>query len=77
MTWSSARARKRPRRRSVCFRSIWWLVQREAAWNIMGGARWKKRGPWSRREFSRSDTYYVRRLAEELLRYCPSRRIIR
>ncbi len=68
--------RKRPRVKSVNFRSLWWLITREAAWLVMSGSEGRPGTRYTRRGFAGSETYYAVRLAEALLRYRPERRYI-
>lgn len=68
------RPRKRPRVKSCSFRTLGWLIRREAMWNIRQGWR---REPWDqevRTVFSRESTEYCQRRTLAVLAYNEARR---
>ncbi len=56
------------------FRTLWWLVTREACWQVLCRREGYTLRPWTRRAFARADTYTVLLLARRLLTYHPDRR---
>ena len=84
MGFSSSRRRRRPRDRSVSFRSLWWLVTREAALRVLpffsatSAEAVAGLTPFARRVraiFVKLDTYQLRRRALRRLEREPERRI--
>lgn len=64
-----ARPRLRPRKRSVNFRPLWWVVTREAALHVLFPEWWADEPESApRRWLARTDTYTIRRGASALLR---------
>ena len=68
--------RKRPRRTSVNFRSLWWLLAREAAWQILCKRQGYTLPPYTRQSFATARGCAVSRLAKRMLYYHPGRRWI-
>jgi len=67
---SIRRPRRRPRVRSCNFRSLWWLVAREAAWVVVTGSYVGTFAAGSRRLFALPSTdQVVRRAWREIERY--------
>jgi hypothetical protein len=77
MTYRLGRPRGRPRKRSWCFRSVWWLVEREAAWQILCQHQEGRMPFYTRRGFAMARRYMVRRLANSMLSYHPERRYVK
>ncbi len=73
---SIRRPRSRPRVQSCNFHSLWWLVTREACWQILCRHASYTDTPWTRRAFAQGQTFYVRALAERCLYHHPERRLI-
>ncbi len=76
MSYSLATPRRRPRRRSSCLRSVWWLIEREAAWQVLCRRQSQIKAPWTRRGFAAAPRYVVRGLAERMIEYRPERRFV-
>ncbi len=74
MTYSLSKPWRRPRRHSYCFRSLWWLVEREAAWLVLSKYTGATKPPYTRRGFAVAQRYAVRKLAERMIEYRPERR---
>jgi len=68
------RPRKRPRVKSVNFRTLWWLLVREAYWSIASLPQLPAFGARLRRNLAKRPTWWVRRRAEEFLALWPTRR---
>lgn len=71
------RPRKRPRKRSSNFRSLWWLVRQEAAFQILWGDVSLSIREQLRVSFGSLDGRYVARQVARHLRTFPARRITR
>lgn len=79
MAFSSSRRRRRARDRSACFRSLWWLLTREATARIVeprvgtvpASTEYGRR---LRAIFAQEDTYQLRRRALRCLAREPERR---
>jgi len=66
--------RKRPRVKSCNFRTLGWLIRREAMWNIR---HWWKPRPWEpdeRGAFMRERTDHCERRARAVLNFNEARR---
>lgn len=83
MAFSSSRRRRRARDRSACFRSLWWLLTREAALRVLPYDRATSAEavasvtPFARRVraiFAKLDTYQLRRRSLRRLAREPERR---
>lgn len=74
---SIRRPRRRPRVRSVNFRTLWWVLAREAAFAVCYqdglGEPWEL---YWRRHLARMSTDRVRRYAEHVIAVDPPRRFI-
>lgn len=71
---SVARRRRRPRVASVSFLSFWWLVRREAAFQILWGNVSASLGQRVRVGIARRDCRYLVREVARHLRTYPGRR---
>lgn len=71
---SIAVARRRPRVRSVNFRSVWWLVLREAAWRVLCEPH--RSHPWvvGRAQFMRLRGDHLQNAVGRVIRQEPRRR---
>ena len=76
MSYSLSKPRRRPRRTSYCFRTVWWVVEREACWQILCKREGYTMAPYTRRGFAACRRYYVRKLTELMLQYHPERRFV-
>lgn len=65
--------RNRPRRRSVNFRSFFWLLTREAGWRIVTGSEFHDGHAWSPTLWCRRSTGEVRKLARAVVSHYPER----
>jgi hypothetical protein len=68
------RPRARPRVRSVNFRTLWWLLVREAYVQIMWAPAHPVDTAWPRSHMARRTTWWLRRNGEAHLREYPGRR---
>lgn len=68
------RPRKRPRVRSCSFRTLGWLIRREAAWNIARGSEDELGARYSRRIFAMRTTPSIERSARLWIRHFPQLR---
>lgn len=66
--------RKRPRKRSLNWRALWWLISREAAWTILRGFQWSRPPSTFPARFSRIPMSQLHVRCERLLLRLPSRR---
>jgi len=62
------RARSRPRVRSFNFRSLWWVLIREALLHELGSEQESRPGSWYRGALARYDDAKIRRNFEKLRR---------
>lgn len=69
-----ARRRKRPRVKSCSFRTLGWLIRREAAWLIASAGEPPERLLYSRRLFVMRTTRSVEQDTRLWLHYFPERR---
>ena len=70
------RPRKRPRKRSSNFRSLWALLWREAAYKFLVGRFGYEPGHPTRTAIWRTDSRRLRRLIARTLRAYPERRTL-
>lgn len=62
---SYRRPRSRPRKRSVNFRSFFWVVEREATYHVLSRTLWAAEPQrWARAELARSNALQLRTLFE-------------
>jgi len=67
--------RRRPRVRSTNFKTLGWLIRREAAWRILIHYTDADRGPsWGRTKFGTLDTPTADREARRRMRHDPATR---
>lgn len=72
---SISRRRRRPRVRSVSFRSFVWVLQREAVLRVLFPTQAEMDGATAARDaLLKADSWAVRRLGEHALRCRPERR---
>lgn len=69
------RTRKRPRVKSVNFRTFWWLLTAEATVNVLSNTRSGLDNANVRAWIARSSMFHVRRFGEGLIRQDRGRRI--
>ena len=68
-----ARVRKRSRVRSVSFRTLFWLIHREAAWSVLSWHSSWFAYTQSRRDICYADREWLNRRVAETLRQWPTR----
>jgi len=66
--------RKRPRVKSSSFKTLGWLIRREAMWNIRQGWQPQPWDPEVRRVFMRERTDHCERRARAVLNFNGARR---
>jgi len=71
---SIRRARRRPRKLSVNFRTLWWVIRREAFLRIWAPLPGQTESRGRREWLCSATTAFLTRTANRLLREQPSRR---